>query len=528
MLAHYDPRLPIRLAGDASSYGIGAVLSHVLADGTERPVAYASRTLLSNEQHYAQVEKEALYLIFGVQKFYQYIYGREFTLVTDHRPLTTIFGPKKGVPPLAAARLQRWALLLSAFRYKIEFRPTLAHANADGLSRLPLQQKVAVGNPPDPAVFNVRQINILPVTAKQLAVTTRSDPVLSRIFKYTQTGWPREIPDDLKPYANRQQELSLEEGCILWGIRVVVPAKLQKQVLEELHQGHPGVVRMKTLARSHVWWPGIDQEIEGMVKACTACQEVKNTPAVAPLHPWVWPDHPWTRIHVDFVGPFRGKTYLVIMDAHSKWPEVIYMKTNTTTASLIVELRRVFAAFGLPRQVVSDNGPQFVSAEFEKFMKENGVKHLRSAPYHPSTNGLAERFVQSLKQALKVGERQGVPSQQCLAEFLLTYRVTPHSTTNESPSKLLMGRELRTRLDLLHPDCGSTVLEHQSQQKDQHDRHSRERDFHVGQSVMVRNFREGPRWVQAVIFERCGPLSYLVQTLDGRVWKRHVDRENWK
>ena len=133
MLAHYDPQLPIRLAGDASSYGIGAVLSHVLADGTERPVAYASRTLLSNEQHYAQVKKEALCLIFGVQKFYQYIYGREFTLVTDHRPLTTIFGPKKGVPPLAAARLQRWALLLSAFRYKIEFRPTLAHANADGL-----------------------------------------------------------------------------------------------------------------------------------------------------------------------------------------------------------------------------------------------------------------------------------------------------------------------------------------------------------------------------------------------------------
>ena len=155
--------------------------------------------------------------------------------------------------------------------------------------------------------------------------------------------------------------------------------------------------------------------------------------------------------------------------------------------------------------------------------KENGVKHLRSAPYHPSTNGLAERFVQSLKQALKVGERRGVPSQQCLAEFLLTYRVTPHATTNESPSKLLMGRDLRTRLDLLHPDCGSTVLDHQTQQKQQHDRHSRERVFHVGQSVMVRNFREGPRWVQAVIVERGGPLSYLVQTLEGKVWKRHID-----
>ena len=180
---------------------------------------------------------------------------------------------------------------------------------------------------------------------------------------------------------------------------------------------------------------------------------------------------------------------------------------STTTASLIVELRRVFSVFGLPQQLVSDNGPQFISAEF---VKENGVKHVRSAPYHPSTNGLAERFVQSFKQALKVGERKGVPSQQCLAEFLLTYQVTPHSSTNESPSNLLMGRQLRNRLNLLHPDCGSVVLEHQNQQKQQHDRKSRPRDFDVGQNVMVRNFRKGPRWVQAVVVERCGPVSYLV------------------
>ena len=522
VLAHYDPRVPIRLAGDASSYGIGAVLSHVFADGTERPVAYASRTLLPNEQNYAQVEKEALSLIFGVQKFHQYIYGREFTLVTDHRPLTTIFGPKKGVPSLAAARLQRWALLLSAYRYNIEFKPTLAHANADGLSRLPLKHQVATGNPPDPAVFNVQQLNVLPVTARQLAAATCTDPVLGRVLRYTRAGWPPEVGEELKPFSNRRKELSVEEGCILWGIRVVVPSKLRKQVLSELHQGHTGVVRMKSLARSHIWWPGLDQEVEEMVKACTACQEVKNSPTVAPLHPWIWPDTPWARIHVDFAGPYRGKTYLIIVDAHSKWPEVIEMK-STTTASLIVELRRVFSVFGLPQQVVSDNGPQFISAEFERFMKENGVKHVRSAPYHPSTNGLAERFVQSFKQALKTGERRGVPSQQCLAEFLLAYRVTPHSTTNESPSKLLMGRQLRTRLDLLHPDCGSTVMEHQNQQKQHHDRKSRPRDFHVGQNVMVRNFREGPRWVQAVVVERCGPVSYLVQTLNGNVWKRHVD-----
>ena len=139
ILAHYNPLLPLRLAGDASAYGIGAVISHVAEDGAEKPIAFASRTLSKSEQNYSQIEKETLSLIFGVKKFHQYLYGRTFTLVTDHKPLTTILGPKRGIPPLAAARLQRWALILAAYTYEIEYRPTGAYGNADGLSRLPLK-----------------------------------------------------------------------------------------------------------------------------------------------------------------------------------------------------------------------------------------------------------------------------------------------------------------------------------------------------------------------------------------------------
>ena len=126
-------------------------------------------------QNYAQVEKEGLSLVFGVQRFYQYLCGRHFLLQTDHKSLTTILGPKHGIPPLAAARMQRWALLLSVYHYDIEFKPTSKHANADGLSRLPLKETCSVGNYPDPTLFKLVQLNSLPVTATEVATATRNN-----------------------------------------------------------------------------------------------------------------------------------------------------------------------------------------------------------------------------------------------------------------------------------------------------------------------------------------------------------------
>ena len=131
---------------------------------------------------------------------------------------------------------------------------------------------------------------------------------------------------------------------------------------------------MKMLARSYIWWPNVDSEIEKMVKSCIPCQETKNAPAVAPLHPWLWPMRPWQRIHIDFAGPMNGHNFLIVVDSHSKWPEVIEMK-STTAAATIRELRKLFATYGLPEHLVSDNGPQFMSTEFAQFIKANGIKH---------------------------------------------------------------------------------------------------------------------------------------------------------
>ena len=133
VLVHYDPSLPVSLACDASSYGVGAVVSHICPDGTERPIAYGSRSLSSAERNYSQ-----LALVFGVKRFHQYLYGREFALLTDHNSLTTILGQKQKMPSVAVARVQRWAILLSAYNYDLKYRKGELHGNADGLSRLPL------------------------------------------------------------------------------------------------------------------------------------------------------------------------------------------------------------------------------------------------------------------------------------------------------------------------------------------------------------------------------------------------------
>ena len=521
LLTHYDPRLTLKMAADASAYGVGAVISHILPNGEERPIAFASRTLTSAESNYAQIEKEALALVFGVRKFHQYLFGRKFTLVTDHKPLMAILGPKKGIPSLAAARLQRWAILLSAYNYTIEFRATAAHANADGLSRLPLPDSEPLDQFQDVNMFNILSIDTLPVTSKDIQQATRRDPLLSKVVTYVQSGWPTVVPNEMKPFKSRETELGLEGNCLMWGNRIVIPTKLQPTILTSLHENHPGISRMKSIARSYVWWNGLDKAIETLAQSCLSCQAVKAAPPAAPLHPWMWPNSPWTRIHIDFAGPFQGQMFLIAVDAHSKWPEVVEMTTTTTTNTLSA-LRDMFGRWGLPEQIVSDNGPQFISEEFATFVKKNGIQHTRCAPYHPSSNGLAERFVQTFKRAMKASERDGRPLSHRLAEFLLTYRATPHATTGVSPSSLFLQRQIRTRFDLLKPDVKRHVQLKQSQQKTYHDRHSRLRQFQVGQPVMAKNFRQG-NWVPGIMISSQGPLSYSIKLGDGRVWKRHVD-----
>lgn len=494
VLVHYDGSQPLVLTVDASARGLGAVLAQRAPDDREGVVAYASRTLMPAECHYSQIHKEALAIIFAVDKFHQYLYGRRFTLRTDHKPLVSIFGPNTGIPATAASRLQRWAIKLSAYDFEIEYVSTDKNT-ADALSRLIKTHKEEVSTEQDlpEQTYLHFATDALLLDYKVIKKETANDPILSRVTSYVMDGWPPSTEiRELKPYFNRKQELY----CIMWGQRVVIPSTCQTRVIRELHESHMGIVKTKALARSYVWWPGVDEAVEATCSACTVCAAVSAAPSAHTPRAWPWPDRPWTRLHIDFLGPIEGHTFLVVVDACSKWIEAVRMK-NTNARAVISVFRDMWARFGLPKQVVSDNGPPFTSAEFEAFLSRNGIEHIFSAPYHPASNGAGENAVKICKKAIKKAHEQRLDVDTALNRFLLSYRNTEHYTTGESPAKILLGRNLRMRLDKLKPERMSRVAENQARVTAA--TRGATRQLAPGDEVWYRNYRPGQKWLEGKV-----------------------------
>ena len=286
----------------------------------------------------------------------------------------------------------------------------------------------------------------MPINRDNIEAETRKDYILSKVLDLVRYGWPKQLNGEiLRPFFNIKNALSVEGNCLFYGQRIIIPSTCQETVLKMLHGTHTGMTKMKQLARSYFWWPKLDNKIEEVVKKCKECQNFSTMPVKAPTHPWHWPEKPWSRLHLDFAGPYEGNNFLLIIDAHSKWLDIEQMK-STTSAAIIVKLRKLFSIHGVPDLVITDNAPNFKSVELRKFFKANGIIHDTVAIYHPSSNGQIERSVQMLKQALR--KMKGDIGTN-LTRFLFKYRITPQATTGVSPAELLMGRKLKTHFDLL-------------------------------------------------------------------------------
>ncbi|XP_037292446.1 uncharacterized protein K02A2.6-like isoform X1 [Manduca sexta] len=522
VLAHYDPDKPLIVTCDASPHGIGGVLAQPSA-GSERPVAYASRTLTAAEKNYSQIHREALSIIFTVKKFHQYLYGRKFILRTDHKPLVSILGPSRGIPTMTASRMQRWAVILSAYDYEIEYIKTSENC-ADGLSRLPEVTKdfqCYKDTIPEQTFLHFAQEALL-LNYKEVKIQTAKDVILARILTFIRDGWPEACEiTALRPYFNRKSELYEELGCVMWGHRVVIPVGCREKVLKIIHEPHMGIVKSKALARSYVWWPGIDEAVEQACGACGTCAAFSDAPPRATPQPWPWPTRPWTRVHLDYMGPIAGKLYLVVVDAMSKWLEV-FSVPSTAAGSTIAKLHELWSRFGIPKQIVTDNGPPFTSGEFANFVRRNGTEHIFTAPYHPSSNGAAENAVRTLKKVIKkaVLERKNVD--RTLNTFLLHYRNIEHSTTKESPAVLLMNRRLRTPLDIIKPDRENNV--HRAQQRQTNDARGENRSLKVGDRIWYRQHSMTEKWAPGTVAKATGVRDFKVLDKNSKVIHRHIDQ----
>ena len=274
------------------SMGVEAVLSHIMPNGNEKPVAYASRTLSAAEKNYSQLDKKGPVIIFGVKKFHQYLLGQTFRIVTDHKSLVSLFSPTRPILDSLPSRIIKWSLLMSSYDYSIIYKPGTNIVAADVMSRPPLYDNLQVLTP-GCIIHLMNHLDDTTVNSADICRCTSKDPVLSKVYQALQSG--TNLPKRLlySTFHTKWYELSVENGCLLWGSRVKIPYTLRK-VLKELHQCRPGMVKIKALARNYVWWPGMDADIEKKVNRCYTCKGSRTYPTRAPLDPWDGPGNPGT------------------------------------------------------------------------------------------------------------------------------------------------------------------------------------------------------------------------------------------
>ncbi len=484
-----------QLVTDASNVGLGAVLLQEY-QGQTRVISYASRMLTDVETRYSTTEKEALAVVWACEKFHVYLYGIEFELITDHKPLEVLYGPKSR----PNARIERWLLKLMSYTYKIQYRPGRENI-ADVLSRL-----VDTSTADKPSRLQMQAEEYIRFVAKEAsprAMSTREVEEESRIDEEL-IAVRKCLKEDKwdKPSVNFcavRNELSCIGYLVVRGTRLVIPRKLRMKCVELAHQEHLGVVGTKQTLRTKVWWPQMEKDVEKYVRSCHGCQVTGAMPNPEPLKPTPMPTAAWQDVAIDLMGPLPSKHYVfVVVDYYSRFYEVEIMK-DTTSERIIEALENMFSRYGLPRSITSDNGPQFRSEIFEKYLEGNDIRHRAVTPLHPAANGEVERQNRSLMKRIRIATAESRNWKTEIRTYLFAYRTTPHTTTGVSPAELMFGRKLRTKLPQLEVDSqglDEEVRDRDATQKYKNKlyidgkRGAADRDLQPGDTVLLKQARQ--------------------------------------
>lgn len=529
VLKFYDVNKDVTISVDSSSYGIGCVL---LQDG--HPVHFSSRTLNSAQRNYAQIEREMLAILVGCLKFHRYIFNKKVTVETDHKALETLFKkPLAQVP----ARIQRMMLKVQIYDINVKYVPGKLLFLADLLSRSPLplnEDSVEHNNIVDIDNDIVCQVDLifqhLPFSSEKLEKikdATEKDFLLSKLKNIVLAGWPNDkskVDKELLPFWNFRDEINLIDNVLFKINAVIIPKSMQKEILQKVHEGHLGSRYCINRIRDKIFWPNIYSQIKDYCNNCFTCSVHQNNNSKEELLSHEITQIPWYKLGADLFQ-FDNKDYLLVVDYYSKFIEIAQCN-GTSSKNVILHMKSIFARHGIPQILVSDNGPQFSSSEFKKFVSDFDFKHITSSPRYPKSNGEAEAAVKVIKRLLSKCKHDG--SDPYIA--LLNLRNTPKSFC-PSPSQLLYSRELNSKIPTnvkflkpkIHRYNKNKFGAYRNNQKDYYNRNARNLEsLTPNQRVLFKKSPEDLLWTPGVVKSKSSePRSYNVADEKGNEYRRN-------
>lgn len=517
---HYDTQAPTQLMTDASLRGLGASLLQPDENGQYRPVAFASKSLTQTQSNYSNIEREMLAIVFGIERFHTFLYARQFKIITDHKPLVSIMSKNIHSAPM---RLQQMLHRIQGYTFDIEYRPGPSMGLADSLSRLPNPHKIGEVD----LVIRIDYMNIKDAKLQEIKNETRIDPVLQCLRDVVHEGWPntiKEIPTDIREYWDYRDEISVYDGLLLKGERIIIPTNLRQNMLTQLHYGHLGMRKTSLRAKSTIFWPKINKEIETICQSCGICEKYQKSQTKETLLQHEIPTEAWDTLGTDLFH-CNGREFVIIVDYYSKYPVVKELPAPCPSSKLAKETSIVLAEFGIPKKIVSDNGPHFIGTAYKNMIKSFGIDHVPSSPRHPKSNGLAERMIQTVKSTI----RKTVEAGENVDLAILTLRTTPIDDKLPSPAELIFGRKIRGTLPIVtrnqlpaRDDIRERFHDRQDKQKFYHDRMANDLSpLYRGQKVVTQNHVD-QRWYPATVMRKCDePRSYIIQNDKGNLIRRN-------